>query len=251
MSSLSLDELLLKAAEFPEYRDAFYIKLLNSNVYVIGGEGSKEGEVDEDGELSLMEWVSEEGVSAIPFFSSYKLLENAVGDGAIYLEINAAVLFASTQGLNLVMNPGSEASKMFYPDEVEMILTTEFEEDDEEGAEFSEDVKLRPITNKRSVDMLKTLKSYFSHTKGVVRAYVAAMDEVGNENESHLVVGIDIDDDVAWEPINKDVLAIILEKAPDEETVDLFKLDLEEKEGMSAYFVHEMKPFYVRKTNPS
>jgi len=247
MSERSLEDLLLLAAQEPEYRDAFYQKLLQSNLYVIGGEGAKEGEMVED-EITLQEWVSDEGERAIPFFSSYKRLEEAVGDGVVYLEIKGATLLASTVGNNLMMNPGFATSKIFYPDEIEMILTTEFDvDDDEEGAEFSEDIALRAITNKRSVQMLKALKSYFANTPGVVRAYVAAMNERGNEDESHLVIGVDTDDDVEWDPLFRDMMAIVIEKSPQKEIVDLFKLDTSQKEGMSAYFIHEMKPFYLRK----
>jgi len=246
MSERSLEDLLLLAAQEPEYRDAFYQKLLQSDLFVLGGEGANEGENVEE-ELSLQEWVSDEGERAIPFFTTYKHLEKAVGDGAVYLEINGAVLLASTVGNNMIMNPGFEASKMFYPDEIEMILTTEFDVDDDEGAEFSEDIAIRPITNKRSVEMLKTLKSYFATTPGIVRAYVAAMNEKENDDESHLVIGVDTDDDVEWDPLFRDMMAIILEKSPEKEIVDLFKLDTAQKEGMSAYFIHEMKPFYVRK----
>ncbi len=246
MSDLKLEELLLIAAQEPEYRDKFYQQLLESDLFVLGGEDAKEGERPED-ELSLLEWVSDEGESAIPFFTSYELLEKEVGDGAIYLAINGAVLLASVGDSNLVMNPGHASAKMFYPDEVAMILTTEFEDDDGEGAEFSEDVAIRPITNKRSVEMLKALKIYFNNTPAIFRAYVAAMNERGNEHEKHLVIGIDIDNEESWDSIQKDVMAIILEKAPDDETVDLFKLDTTQKEGMSAYFIHEMKPLYVRK----
>jgi len=73
------------------------------------------------------------------------------------------------------------------------------------------------------------------------------MDEHDNEDEAHLVVGIDVDEDIDSQEIVKDAMNIILEKAPEDETVDIFKIDLEQKEGMSAYFVHEMKPFYIRK----
>ncbi len=246
MKELTLEELLLKASEEPEYRDAFYIKLLESNLYVMGGDGAVAGE-EVEGEIALMEWISEEGEAAIPFFTSYELLEKTAGDQQVYLEINGAVLFSSAKENNFVMNPGFESSKMFYPDEIEMMLTTEFEPYDDEGPEFSEDIAIRPITNKRSVEMLKTLKSYFTHTKGVFRAYVAAMDEKGNEDESHLVIGVEIDENVAWDPIFKDTTAIILEKAPEKEIVDLFQIDPTQKEGMSAYFIHEMKPFYLRK----
>jgi hypothetical protein len=246
MSDLKLEELLLKAAQEPEYRDAFYEKLLESDLFLLGGDGAVDGESADD-ELSLLEWTSEEGVKAIPFFSSYELLEKSVGSEQVYIELRGAVLLATVGDMNLVMNPGHEASKMFYPDEIEMILTTEFGYEDDGVAEFSEDVAIRPITNKRSVVMLKALKEYFDQNGSIVRAYVAAMDERENENEAHLVIGLDIDEDVNSQEIIKDAMNIILEKAPEDETVDIFKLDLDQKEGMSAYFVHEMKPFYLRK----
>jgi hypothetical protein len=248
MSERSLEELFLLAAEEVEYREAFYEKLLNSDIFVLGGEDASEGEVA-DGELSLLEWESEEGVRAIPFFTKYSYLEEAVGENHLYLQINAAILFASIAGSNAVMNPGFEESKMFSPEELEMILTTEFDssDDEDEGrAEFSEDVAIRPITKGRSVGMLKAIKEYFRNVPEVKRAYVAAMNHKTNEDESHLVIGVEVDGDE--QEIFKDVMNIVLHQGPDDETVDLFKLDLNQKEGMSAYFIHEMKPFYIKKS---
>ncbi len=242
----TIEELLLLAADEPEYRDAFYDKLLESEVLVLGGEDAKEGEdINDSDTLSLLEWESAEGVRAIPFFTSYDLLEKSVGDKHLYLPLQASVLFATVADMNLVMNPGFDASKMFTSDEVKMLLSMDFgARDEEEGAEFSEDISLKPITTNRSVKMLKALKKLFVKEESVKLAYVAEMAERDENNTMQLAIGIELEGD------EKDIFSrvsdVVLELA-ENEMVDIFKIDREEKEGMSAYFIHEMKPFYVRK----
>ena len=220
---------------------------MGSEVFVLGGEDANEGEDINDSEsISLLEWESEEGVRAVPFFTQYALLEQAVGEEHLYLPLRADVLFATVADMNLVMNPGFDASKMFTSDEVQMILTTTFGEEDEgdAGVEFSEDISLKPITSNRSVKMLKALKSLFEEKGNVKLAYVAEMAERDDNNTLQLAVGVEVEGDEG--ELFSQVSDIILELA-ENETVDLFKINREEKEGMSAYFIHEMKPFYIRK----
>ncbi len=242
----SIEQLLVQASEEPEYREAFYEKLLDLEVFVLGGDDAKEGEVvEEEGSISLLEWESAEGVRAIPFFTSYDLLAKAVGEEHLYLPIQAAVLFATVPDMNLVMNPGFDASKMFTSEEIEMMLTMGVEEDeDEEGAEFSEELTLKPITSKRSVGMLKALKTFFAKNPAVKLAYVAEMNERDANNTRQLAIGVEIEGEEG--DIFTKASDIVLELA-ENESVDLFKLDRKQKEGMSAYFIHEMKPFYIRK----
>ncbi len=243
----TVEELLIQASQEPEYREAFYEKLLASEVLVLGGDDVKEGDSIEESEtISLLEWESAEGIRAIPFFTSYDMLAKSVGESHLYLPLQAAVLFATVPDMNLVMNPGFDASKMFTPQEIEMMLTMDFSKStEEEGAEFSEDISLKPISSNRSVKMLKALKALFQDYPEVKLAYVAEMAEKDENNTLQLAIGVDVEGD------EKDLFSkisdIILEMA-ENEMIDLFKLDRKEKEGMSAYFIHEMKPFYIKKS---
>jgi len=246
----SIEELLVQASNEPEYREAFYEKLLESEVFVLGGDDANVGEdIAESETISLLEWESEDGTRAIPFFTRYDMLEKSVGADHLYLPLNAAILFSTVADMNVVMNPGFDASKMFTSEEIQMILTTQYADEDEgdmeDGAEFSEDISLKPITSNRSVKMLKALKTLFVQEEVVKLAYVAEMAERDENNTLQLAIGIEIEGEEG-ELFSK-VSDIILELA-ENETVDLFKLDREEKEGMSAYFIHEMKPFYIKKS---
>ncbi len=243
----SIEELLILASQEPEFREAFYEKLLDSEVFVLGGDDASEGvDIAEDDTLSLLEWESEEGIRAVPFFTKYEMLEKAVGADHLYLPLRGDILLATIPDMNLVMNPGFDASKMFTPEEIAMILNTDFNitEEEEEGAEFSEDISLKPITSNRSVKMLKALKALFEEKGNVKLAYVAEMAERDENNTLQLAIGVEVDGEEG--ELFSEISDIILELA-ENETVDLFKLDRKEKEGMSAYFIHEMKPFYIRK----
>jgi len=244
----SVEDLLVLAAEEPEFREAFYEKLLESEVFVLGGDDAQEGDdVNESDTISLLEWESEEGILAVPFFTQYEMLEKAVGSDHLYLPLRADVLFATVADMNLVMNPGFDASKMFTSEEVQMMLTTELVDDasDEEGgAEFSEDISLTPITTNRSVKMLKALKKLFEAEGNVTLAYVAEMAEKDENDTMQLAIGVEVEGEEG--DLFSRISDIILDLA-ENETVDLFKLDRKEKEGMSAYFIHEMNPFYIKK----
>jgi hypothetical protein len=244
--SKSLEELLLLASDEVEYRDAFYEKLLESEVFVLGGEDAQEGEdIQEQETISLMEWESEDGLHAVPFFSSYDLLEEAVGADQLYIKIQTAVLFATVPEMNLVINPGFDASKLFTPEEVAMLLSYRFdEEEDGESAEYSEELSLHPLSSNRSVKMLKALKKFFVKHRQVKLAYVAEMGKKDENDTLQLAMGIEIEGDAG--DIFSQISDIVLELA-ENESVDLFEIDRKAKEGMSAYFLHEMKPFYIRK----
>ncbi|MCS5597887.1 MAG: SseB family protein [Alphaproteobacteria bacterium] len=76
----------------------------------------------EDTHLAITLWEDQDGNAAIPFFSSIDILQNAIEKEETYVRLNAVELFELTQGSSLVLNPVSEYSRSFSPDDVQDIL---------------------------------------------------------------------------------------------------------------------------------
>ncbi len=111
----SLQELYTTTLSQPEQYSAFYQQLLRSEVFCLGAR-------DEQQHLHFQLLQTEQCEQAIPFFLSLAMLQQDVGADAEFVMINAEKLFSITKGATLVMNPTSDNSKEFLPDEVDEIL---------------------------------------------------------------------------------------------------------------------------------
>lgn len=111
----SLQQMYETTLNHPEQYSVFYQQLLGSEVYCLGAR-------DEQQHLHFQLLQTEQGEQAIPFFLSLAMLQQDVGADAEFVILNAEKLFSITKGATLVMNPTSEDSKEFLPDEVDAIL---------------------------------------------------------------------------------------------------------------------------------
>lgn len=111
----SLQQMYETTLNHPEQYSAFYQQLLGSEVYCLGAR-------DEQQHLHFQLLQTEQGEQAIPFFLSLTMLQQDVGADAEFVILHAEKLFSITKGATLVMNPTSEDSKEFLPDEVDAIL---------------------------------------------------------------------------------------------------------------------------------
>lgn len=112
----SLQQLYETALNHPEQYPAFYQQLLRSEVYCLGTRDAQQ-------HLHFQLLQTEQGEQAIAFFLSLAKLNQDAGADAEFVMMNAEKLFSITKGATLVMNPASEDSKEFLPDEVEAILS--------------------------------------------------------------------------------------------------------------------------------
>lgn len=117
MSLLTTDALavaLAGAALELEARADFYRILLNGTVYVLGERRGRD--------TVLQRWKKQgDGSEIIPFFSSLRLLEQAISTPTPYLRLNGRDLFRAADETPLILNPFSETNKDFLTDEVAML----------------------------------------------------------------------------------------------------------------------------------
>lgn len=118
MTTLNLEQLFYQTQQNYELIPQFLDQLLLSNVYCLGTE-----EQDQKRNFRVLE--TPEGDQAIPFFLELETVYRDFGAQVEHFTINARTLFEITQGATLVLNPTSELSKEFQPEEIRSILEME------------------------------------------------------------------------------------------------------------------------------
>ncbi len=131
-----LEKLIRLDRQDASYAKLLYEALLDTDVYILASteyvSNSNAPELvaanedrppgAEDTHLAITLWEDQEGNAAIPFFSSIDILQDAIFKEETYVRLNAGELFELTQGTNLVLNPVSEYSRSFSPEDVQDIL---------------------------------------------------------------------------------------------------------------------------------
>ncbi|MFW1816189.1 SseB family protein [Acinetobacter guillouiae] len=83
---------------------------------------SRLGAQDQHKKIQFRILETPEGDQAIPFFIELETIQNDIGVDAEYITLNTRQFFEMTQGATLVLNPTSELSKEFQPEEIKAIL---------------------------------------------------------------------------------------------------------------------------------
>ncbi|QIO08093.1 SseB family protein [Acinetobacter lanii] len=118
MTTLNLEQLFYQTQQNYALIPHFLDQLLLSNVYCLGTE-----EQDQKRNFRVLE--TPEGDQAIPFFLELETVYRDFGAQVEHFTINTRILFEITQGATLVLNPTSELSKEFQPEEIRSILEME------------------------------------------------------------------------------------------------------------------------------
>ncbi|WP_430409624.1 SseB family protein [Kordia sp.] len=137
-----LEKVFKEATTNVEARDAFYMKLLWNDLYVITNESNafQEGAQILEENVSLELQTFENGY--IPVFTSANRIfdKGIVKEKVPYVAMKGQDLFKITKGANLILNPYSEYHKELVVDEIEMLLNGTLFNDSHEK-ENSEDSK--------------------------------------------------------------------------------------------------------------
>ncbi len=242
----SLEKALRLAADEPAYRPEFFTLLLESSVYVLGhpDESPTGKRISEPGEkVSIQKWVRSDGSPVIPFFTSFSVLQKSIEAETTCVELPARALFEMTKGAFLVLNPKSQYGKEFHPNEIEALLTNGVNRLPEERVTTKETtVFLGPPTD-YPTKMVDSLTTFFAKRGNVKAAYVALMHDPSQDENPHLLVGIEAEGDI--EQTIRDAGIVVGDTAPNGEPVDLMRVERGDA-GLSQYFLREVKPFYER-----
>ena len=115
-----LQQLFTQTQKNYELIPQFLDQLLEADVYCLGVQ-----DVNHKTQFQVLE--TPDGEQAIPFFLELESIYSAFGSQAEHFTINTRKMFEMTQGATLVLNPTSELSKEFSPEEIQSILNMDTE----------------------------------------------------------------------------------------------------------------------------
>ncbi len=242
-----LDRLLRLASTEPAHRPEFCQHLLDSLAYVIGSTGDDElGEkyLDKGSSISLQSWERPDGTSVIPFFTSLLHLQKSVETESNYLELPVRILFEMTLGSELMINPNSEYGKEFLPDEVASLLQNGIGQETQQRVIEHETEILIGEPDKYPSIMIDSLTTLFSKHDCVAAAYLALIQDEGEDEVPNLIIGLQGEGDL--DRVIQEAAAVAWDTTDEDEIVDFITLGEDEDDGISEYFFNESKPFYDR-----
>lgn len=118
---MNLDELLREAITHPEKRSIFLQTLIKSDVYVICKNPVRKDGENENVQMELMTTEDPDGDVFIPFFTSFRALQQFAKRYVNCYKLNCLRLFDLIQNASAVLNPNSYG-KEFTPQEIQSIL---------------------------------------------------------------------------------------------------------------------------------
>lgn len=116
----NLQKLFVQTQENYELIPQFLDQLLAADVYCLGV-------LDSNNKIQFQILETPDGDQAIPFFLELELIYSAFGSQVEHFTINTRKIFEMTQGATLVLNPTSDLSKEFSPEEIQSILNMNVE----------------------------------------------------------------------------------------------------------------------------
>lgn len=249
-----LEQLFAKAFDEPDYRVQFINTLLDANIYVAGnsehfsGEGIQEHITGPDETIQIKSWPHEEYGQIIPFFTSLDKMRIALGDDAHFVRFSCRVFFEMTLGSLLILNPESEVQKPFYPDEIEQLL--QGDQVSSEAYTVEEDTQvLLGQPEKTPYVMFEQLSKVLTSYSAVQAAYFAQMYSPAKDQEASYIIGLlfnNLLDDDQIEKLHQHIGQVAYDALEDKKPINLLHIDHHEKEGINAYFLNEVEPFYSK-----
>ncbi len=172
-----LEKALLLAATQQAAPAAFYGLLLDSELLVLGEIGK---------EMSL-ETVENGGQKYHPVFSSAKRLKDFLQTPTPSFRMPCRALFQFTRGASFVINPGSELTKTFSPDEIAWCM--------EKFPPRSGDLIVAQ-PKAFPTKLVKALCVLFTSRSLIRAAHLVYVAREGIDTEGHPMIGLEADGDV-------------------------------------------------------
>jgi hypothetical protein len=249
-----LERLLVEATTDIGARPAFYRAFLDSELLVISNVANVD--VDSSGHgvakladvQSVVQMQDAEGNFVIPAFSSLERLQESNAGRVTCMRLKGRELLALLGTHKpIVLNPMSEYSKVFPPEELAAL---------QDGSMFKDPAHLTYAPDAKVLPRLPTgypealvgaLKSLFARYPEITKAYLAGIDTPGSPSPPHPIVGMDLT--ANWFDIVRDAGVVAGEILGEGQYVDF--LPLRQGDAISDYMSLNMEPFYLRSDNES
>jgi|SRR5579859_3491198 len=236
---------LVRAANDPSHRPAFYRDLTQSELFVIQRDirGRKNGRITlKEGEMVHIRRVQHQDKIFIPVFSSLLRLRSFLADESAYLGMSGLDLLNLTKGSALIINPGSDYGKEITAEESAAILSGSLWEPAERyvaGRQVQVRIGQPTIYPQELADSLIRL---FKTRKQVKRAWLAQFFNPERDERPHTLIAIEAGMDFGEVLSEAGIIASNV-RVPDP-PVDF--LPITGRGGIESYFLTESKPFYKR-----
>ncbi|MBI3160616.1 MAG: enhanced serine sensitivity protein SseB C-terminal domain-containing protein [Chloroflexi bacterium] len=234
-----LESLLDRAAQDPGQRPAFYLGLLEAQIFALGNAArDAQGNVSA---LNLQHWGKPDGSAILPFFTSLMRLRQAISEEQSYVELPARAFLEATRGESLILNPNTESGKEFTPAEITALLDgTLFQQGHTRVIEEERQVLLGQPANYPAA-LVEALNSLFETLPEVKAAWLTYMNDPQDEAGPHLVFGLEVaGGEAAYRNAAGQAGRVANDVLPGE-IVDFTPIG---EGGMTDYFREQVKPFY-------
>jgi len=238
-----LESVLIKAAQQPAYRAEFYKRLLTDDLVVLtaGNEQPTSGTVEEGNTVSFISFQD----GKIPVFTSTDRIfdKGIVKEQMSYMALKGEDLFINTKGATFVLNPYSDYGKELLPDEIQRVLdgTIFTQSHNEVVIEEDTDVQIGQPAE-YPTEIVESLRIVFSGSSVVKKAYLGWIYDASSGLPPHYIFALEADGDVK-EVVHQAGFTAKEHLSP-EEIVDFIQIDVNDTNGLSAYFINQTTPFY-------
>jgi hypothetical protein len=235
--SNNLEQVLLLAAQDPQYRLAFYHELLQAELIVLTNapEGAEPGEVTVTEGTEVQLHVLHDG--RIPVFSSQERIYDggAVQGEVSFLRVPGEGFFRMTQGAECVLNPFSGFGKLLVAPEIEDLLSGRIfaQPTGEEGeAPQGPQAHLVPLADVPE-EFAAALREFCGRHAHIEAAYLAGVVIEGDEAPSRLLLAFNVDDE------NMDFLqelGPVVQAHLQQDAIDVARLSPDPNEPLTQFF---------------
>ena len=243
-----LEYLLRAATEAPGRRPEFYRALLESDVLALVelSPAQGPGTIPAGSHINLVNWLRDDGVYVLPFFSSAdraREAEPTCKENAVVM--TGRELFEATRGQLLHLNPRCEYGREFLPYEVEQLLsagviasvTTDVIKSDRQ-------IEIKPVDDPPRA-MVEALKVLYRRTPCVRTAYAVHASGLNTPESWTLLIAIESsrEDEV----VMRNTAAVVRDTY--REAADLVFICSDDG-GLGQHIAEAAQPFYEHRDVP-
>ncbi len=243
-----LEKLLIAASSEPSARPTFLKAILEHDLFVITEDptpSTPETVSLAEGSTVSIRAFDVEGKRHIPIFSSVERISAVIPETVGYLAIKGRDLFEMIKGSDVFLNPGSDYGKIFFPEEIDDLLS---------GKTFDPSIKSIEAGGKQILlgqpkeyphHITKPLQELFARIPQVKAAYLAHVHIPEMNQPPHSMIGIVVTGDS--KPVMDQVGEVLNQCTSPNEIVDLAVLPESATDTVGSYMQKQTKPFYQKK----
>jgi hypothetical protein len=238
-----LEELLMRAANEPNIRPAFYQALLHEDVLAVTlpKEGDAGGEVPLTPGMEIQLQVLNDG--KIPLFTSVeRVFEGGLApEGISYIRVRGQDLLQMVQATDCVLNPFSAAGKLLTSQEMQDLLASDLMATPAQGP-GQVPVQIGPPATPPTV-LLDALSEYCATRPVIEKAYLAELRIENSQEPPRVLLAFLTDDQQA--DFLQELGPVIEGRIEGYQFVDMMVLNPASDEPLNQYF-DQQEPFYQR-----